>query len=82
MQINKSDRNDAAGIARIMQTGWFKEVRVKDLDSHSVRALLASRALLVKIKRDLETRSAACSRTSVSLSAAPNSTSSPCEPRN
>jgi transposase len=54
MQINKSDRNDAAGIARIMQTGWFKEVRVEDLDSHSVRALLASRALLVKIKRDLE----------------------------
>ena len=54
MQINKSDRNDAAGIARIMQTGWFKEVRVKDIDSHSVRALLASRALLVKIKRDLE----------------------------
>jgi len=54
MQINKSDRNDAAGIARIMQTGWFKEVRVKDLDSHAARALLASRALLVKIKRDLE----------------------------
>jgi len=27
---------------------------VKDLDSHSVTALLASRALLVKIKRDLE----------------------------
>ena len=54
MQINKSDRNDAAGIARIMQTGWFKEVHVKDIDSHSVRALLASRALLVKIKRDLE----------------------------
>jgi transposase len=54
MQINKSDRNDAAGIARIIQTGWFKEVRVKDIDSHLVRALLASRALLVKIKRDLE----------------------------
>src|SRR5260370_39986485 len=54
MQINKSDRNDAAGIARIMQTGWVKEVRVKGLDNHSVRALLASRALLVKIKRDLE----------------------------
>jgi transposase len=54
MQINKSDRNDAAGIARIMQTGWFKEVRVKDLDSHMVKALLVSQALLVKIKRDLE----------------------------
>jgi transposase len=37
MQINKSDRNDAAGIARIMQTGWFKEVRVKDLNSHRSR---------------------------------------------
>jgi transposase len=52
--INKSDRNDAIGIARIMQTGWFKEMHVKDIDSQSVRALLASRALLVKIKRDLE----------------------------
>jgi len=51
MQINKSDRN---GIARIMQCGWYKEVRVKDLDSHAVRALLVSRTLLVKVKRDLE----------------------------
>src|SRR6476660_1800716 len=30
MQINKSDRNDAVGIARIMQCGWYKEVCVKD----------------------------------------------------
>ena len=54
MQINKSDRNDAVGIARIMQCGWYKEVRVKDLDSHATKALLVSRALLVKIKRDIE----------------------------
>src|ERR1700692_2000143 len=54
MQINKSDRNDAIGIARIMQCGWYKEVRVKDLDSHATKALLVSRALLVKIKRDIE----------------------------
>jgi len=54
MQINKSDRNDAAGIARIMQCGWYREVRVKDLDSHAIRALLSSRALLVKMKRDIE----------------------------
>jgi len=54
MQINKSDRNDAVGIARIMQCGWYKEVRVKDLDSHAIKALLVSRGLLVKIKRDLE----------------------------
>src|SRR5437762_10567715 len=54
MQINKSDRNDAIGIARIMQCGWYKEVRVKGLDSHAMRALLESRALLVKMKRDLD----------------------------
>lgn len=54
MQINKSDRNDALGIARIMQCGWYKEVRVKGLASHALRALLESRALLVKMKRDLE----------------------------
>ena len=42
------------GIARIMQCGWYKEVRVKDLDSHAIKALLVSRALLVKIKRDIE----------------------------
>ncbi|WFU18485.1 IS110 family transposase [Bradyrhizobium sp. CB3481] len=54
MQINKSDRNDAAGIARIMQCGWYKEICVKDLDSHATKALLVSRALLVKIKRDIE----------------------------
>ena len=54
LQINKSDRNDAVGIARIMQCGWYKEVRVKDLDSHAIKVLLVSRALLVKIKRDIE----------------------------
>ena len=54
LQINKSDRNDAVGIARIMQCGWYKEVRVKDLDSHAIKAVLVSRALLVKIKRDIE----------------------------
>ena len=43
MQINKSDRNDAVGIARIMQCGWYKEVRVKDLDSHAIKALRRAR---------------------------------------
>ena len=62
MQINKSDRNDAMGIARIMQCGWYKEVRVEDLDSHAIKAVLISRALLVKIKRILKTRSAGFSK--------------------
>ncbi|HYQ70793.1 MAG TPA: IS110 family transposase [Gammaproteobacteria bacterium] len=54
MQINKSDRNDAVGIARIMQTGWYREVQIKSPVSHATRALLNARALLVKIRRDLE----------------------------
>ncbi len=54
MQINKSDRNDAVGLARIMQAGWYKEVQVKSLPCHEVRAVLNSRAQLVKTKRDLE----------------------------
>ena len=54
MQINKSDRNDAVGLARIMQCGWYKEVKVKRLSCHELRAVLNSRAQLVTIKRDLE----------------------------
>ena len=54
LQINKSDRNDAVGLARIMQCGWYKEVQVKSLPCHEVRAVLNSRAQLVKIKCDLE----------------------------
>jgi transposase len=54
LQINKSDRNDALGLARIMQCGWYKEVRVKSVPCHEVRAVLNSRAQLVETKRDLE----------------------------
>ena len=42
MQNNKNDRNDAAGIARIMQCGWYKQVHVKDRGSHAIKALLSS----------------------------------------
>jgi len=54
MQINKSDRNDAVGLARIMQCGWYKEVQVKSLACHEIRAVLSSRAQLVKAKRDID----------------------------
>ena len=37
-----------------MQTGWYREVQAKSPDSHATRALLNSRALLVRIQRDLE----------------------------
>ena len=47
MQINKTDQNDAEGLAQIMRTGWFRSVHVKSFDSHRARALLGARAQLV-----------------------------------
>ena len=34
LQLNKSDRNDARGPTQIVRTGWYREVRVKSVDSH------------------------------------------------
>lgn len=47
MQLNKTDRNDAEGLAQIMRTGWFRAVHVKSFDSHRARALLGARSQLV-----------------------------------
>ena len=46
--INKTDKNDAQGLARLLQTGFYKEVRVKGFDAHKVRASLSARATLVR----------------------------------
>jgi len=40
MQINKTDQNDAEGLAQIVRTGWHRAVHVKSFDSHRPRALL------------------------------------------
>jgi transposase len=47
MQINKTDQNDAEGLAQIMRTGWYRSVHVKSFDSHRARALLGARVQLV-----------------------------------
>ena len=41
---NKTDRNDARGIAQILRTGWYREVHVKSLESQRLKTLLAARA--------------------------------------
>ena len=51
---NKTDRNDARGIAQILRTGWYAGVHVKSWDSHYTRALLSSRKALQKKFIDLE----------------------------
>ena len=47
MQLNKTDRNDAEGLAQIMRTGWFRAVHVKSFDARRTRALLGARLQLV-----------------------------------
>lgn len=42
MQLNKTDPNDAFGLARIVRCGWDLEVEVKSIDSNWVRLLLSS----------------------------------------
>ena len=36
---NKTDKNDARGIAQLLRSGWFSRVHVKSMASHQVRAL-------------------------------------------
>jgi hypothetical protein len=47
MQINKTGRNNAEGLAQIMRTGWYRAVHVKSLDAHRACVLLGARAQLV-----------------------------------
>lgn len=51
---NKTDRNDARGIAQILRTGWYSRVHIKSLHNHRVRALLASRKAILAKCVDLE----------------------------
>ena len=45
-QINKTDRNDARGIAQMMRAGLYRPVHVKTLRSQKLRTLLTHRKLL------------------------------------
>lgn len=53
-QRNKTDRNDARGIAQMMRMGWFRAVHVKSPESQRLRLLLANRRLLKRKLIDLE----------------------------
>jgi transposase len=53
-QVNKSDRNDARGIAQMMRVGLYKPVHVKTLASQQRRMLLTGRKLLRDKLQDME----------------------------
>src|SRR6201987_1010893 len=56
-QINKTDRNDARGIAQMIRVGLYRPVHVKTLRSQKLRVLLTHRKLLqskaIAIENDL-----------------------------
>jgi transposase len=54
VRMNKSDENDARGLAAPVRIGWYREVAVKSGHSQPVRSILVTRARLVGIRRDLE----------------------------
>jgi transposase len=53
LQVNKTDANDAWGLAQIVRTGWFREVAVKSMDAHKLRMLLVARSQLVGQRQSL-----------------------------
>lgn len=53
LQVNKTDTNDAHGIAQVVRSGWYREVGVKSLESCRIRALLSARSQLVSMRTTL-----------------------------
>lgn len=53
MATNKTDANDADGLAHLAEVGFFREVRVKGYDSMLIRTLVGARTKLVRLTTDL-----------------------------
>jgi transposase len=51
---NKTDKNDARGIAQLLRSGWYSRVHIKSIESHQIRALLSSRKAVLAKCIDLE----------------------------
>jgi transposase len=59
---NKTDRNDARGIAQMIRLGWFHAVHVKNIEMQKMRTLLANRKLLKRKLVDVENHIRGASR--------------------
>jgi transposase len=51
---NKTDRNDARGIAQLVRLGWFRQVHIKSEPAQRIRMLLVNRQQLLTKAMDLE----------------------------
>jgi transposase len=47
MNVNKTDDNDADGLAHIVRSGWYREVRVKSQDAMRIKSLTGARGQLL-----------------------------------
>lgn len=54
VRMNKSDKNDARGLAELVRVGWYREVKIKSEESQRIRAILVARSRVVAIRRDIE----------------------------
>jgi transposase len=54
MKVNKTDANDAEGLAHLVRTGWYREVRVKSRSAMLTKALLGARRQLLSMSLALE----------------------------
>ena len=54
MKANKTDPHDAAGLAQLARTGFYKEVHVKSPTAHGVRAVIPARGHLVEARVRLD----------------------------
>ena len=50
---NKTDKNDARGIAQVLRSGWYSPVHMKSPEAHAIRALLSSRKAIQRKCIDL-----------------------------
>jgi len=53
-QRNKTDKNDARGLAQLVRSGWFKPVHAKSDASNRLKLLLAHRRTLKRKLMDIE----------------------------
>jgi transposase len=54
VRMNKSDQNDARGLAELVRVGWYRENKVKSEESQRIRSILVARSRLVGIRQDIE----------------------------
>jgi transposase len=54
MKVNKTDANDAEGLAHLVRAGWYRKVRVKSRSAMLAKALLGARSQLLSMSLALE----------------------------